>query len=192
MILCVLLICFRNSIFMYFFFFFFLMIRRPPRSTHCISSAASDVYKRQGINAEYMGGLVGEFALFMSALKQVASQQESLQQLSEYINMKENLIVLFKEILGKVVAEGSIDIGVNQIIEQALQEKDKEVTLANWQLAKAEIIEDVYQLLITNISSVILSTIRDNEEKLQIAPKLVNDLLYTCLLYTSPSPRDQA
>ena len=26
---------------------FFLMIRRPPRSTHCISSAASDVYKRQ-------------------------------------------------------------------------------------------------------------------------------------------------
>ena len=26
------------------------MIRRPPRSTHCISSAASDVYKRQPIN----------------------------------------------------------------------------------------------------------------------------------------------
>eukprot|EP00825_Cyclidium_porcatum_P052379 TRINITY_DN9906_c0_g1_i1.p1 TRINITY_DN9906_c0_g1~~TRINITY_DN9906_c0_g1_i1.p1 ORF type:complete len:389 (-),score=75.21 TRINITY_DN9906_c0_g1_i1:264-1430(-) len=34
------------------------MIRRPPRSTHCISSAASDVYKRQGINAEYMGAFV--------------------------------------------------------------------------------------------------------------------------------------
>eukprot|EP00825_Cyclidium_porcatum_P022992 TRINITY_DN25286_c0_g1_i1.p1 TRINITY_DN25286_c0_g1~~TRINITY_DN25286_c0_g1_i1.p1 ORF type:complete len:281 (-),score=67.03 TRINITY_DN25286_c0_g1_i1:106-948(-) len=31
----------------HFTFFFFLMIRRPPRSTHCISSAASDVYKRQ-------------------------------------------------------------------------------------------------------------------------------------------------
>eukprot|EP00825_Cyclidium_porcatum_P037753 TRINITY_DN4230_c0_g1_i1.p3 TRINITY_DN4230_c0_g1~~TRINITY_DN4230_c0_g1_i1.p3 ORF type:complete len:116 (-),score=11.24 TRINITY_DN4230_c0_g1_i1:178-525(-) len=31
----------------YLYFFFFLMIRRPPRSTHCISSAASDVYKRQ-------------------------------------------------------------------------------------------------------------------------------------------------
>ena len=28
------------------------MIRRPPRSTHCISSAASDVYKRQSrVNA---------------------------------------------------------------------------------------------------------------------------------------------
>src|SRR5665647_2588517 len=28
--------------------FFFLMIRRPPRSTPLYSSAASDVYKRQG------------------------------------------------------------------------------------------------------------------------------------------------
>ena len=26
------------------------MIRRPPRSTHCISSAASDVYKRQSVD----------------------------------------------------------------------------------------------------------------------------------------------
>eukprot|EP00825_Cyclidium_porcatum_P039873 TRINITY_DN4931_c0_g1_i3.p2 TRINITY_DN4931_c0_g1~~TRINITY_DN4931_c0_g1_i3.p2 ORF type:complete len:108 (+),score=20.38 TRINITY_DN4931_c0_g1_i3:120-443(+) len=26
------------------------MIRRPPRSTHCISSAASDVYKRQAVS----------------------------------------------------------------------------------------------------------------------------------------------
>eukprot|EP00656_Telonema_subtile_P019795 TRINITY_DN209_c0_g2_i1.p1 TRINITY_DN209_c0_g2~~TRINITY_DN209_c0_g2_i1.p1 ORF type:complete len:383 (-),score=84.81 TRINITY_DN209_c0_g2_i1:179-1327(-) len=31
------------------------MIRRPPRSTLSSSSAASDVYKRQGINAEYGG-----------------------------------------------------------------------------------------------------------------------------------------
>eukprot|EP00831_Metopus_contortus_P036513 TRINITY_DN28881_c0_g1_i1.p2 TRINITY_DN28881_c0_g1~~TRINITY_DN28881_c0_g1_i1.p2 ORF type:complete len:111 (+),score=28.45 TRINITY_DN28881_c0_g1_i1:69-401(+) len=30
--------------------FFFLMIRRPPRSTQGVSSAASDVYKRQDIN----------------------------------------------------------------------------------------------------------------------------------------------
>eukprot|EP00826_Nyctotherus_ovalis_P031189 TRINITY_DN248_c0_g2_i12.p1 TRINITY_DN248_c0_g2~~TRINITY_DN248_c0_g2_i12.p1 ORF type:complete len:174 (-),score=35.93 TRINITY_DN248_c0_g2_i12:387-851(-) len=29
------------------------MIRRPPRSTHCISSAASDVYKRQTLYALY-------------------------------------------------------------------------------------------------------------------------------------------
>ena len=34
-----------------FSFFFFLMIRRPPRSTLDRSSAASDVYKRQGFSA---------------------------------------------------------------------------------------------------------------------------------------------
>ena len=31
------------------------MIRRPPRSTHCISSAASDVYKRQSPDPELTG-----------------------------------------------------------------------------------------------------------------------------------------
>eukprot|EP00826_Nyctotherus_ovalis_P013201 TRINITY_DN1352_c0_g1_i3.p1 TRINITY_DN1352_c0_g1~~TRINITY_DN1352_c0_g1_i3.p1 ORF type:complete len:134 (-),score=4.48 TRINITY_DN1352_c0_g1_i3:291-671(-) len=30
------------------------MIRRPPRSTHCISSAASDVYKRQPHSLGYL------------------------------------------------------------------------------------------------------------------------------------------
>ena len=43
------------------FFFFFLMIRRPPRSTLDRSSAASDVYKRQGDGC----GLV-ELARFMA------------------------------------------------------------------------------------------------------------------------------
>eukprot|EP00825_Cyclidium_porcatum_P012008 TRINITY_DN16232_c0_g1_i1.p2 TRINITY_DN16232_c0_g1~~TRINITY_DN16232_c0_g1_i1.p2 ORF type:complete len:135 (+),score=31.50 TRINITY_DN16232_c0_g1_i1:145-549(+) len=30
------------------------MIRRPPRSTHCISSAASDVYKRQPFYSSFL------------------------------------------------------------------------------------------------------------------------------------------
>ena len=34
------------------FVFFFLMIRRPPRSTLDRSSAASDVYKRQGVSVD--------------------------------------------------------------------------------------------------------------------------------------------
>ena len=40
------------------------MIRRPPRSTHCISSAASDVYKRQvkksdiGKEIDYLGAKI--------------------------------------------------------------------------------------------------------------------------------------
>eukprot|EP00825_Cyclidium_porcatum_P024095 TRINITY_DN2662_c0_g1_i2.p1 TRINITY_DN2662_c0_g1~~TRINITY_DN2662_c0_g1_i2.p1 ORF type:complete len:135 (+),score=20.06 TRINITY_DN2662_c0_g1_i2:10-414(+) len=52
------------------FFFFFLMIRRPPRSTHCISSAASDVYKRQvstqstWVPVGWVGSSVGRAADF--------------------------------------------------------------------------------------------------------------------------------
>ena len=43
--------------------FFFLMIRRPPRSTLERSSAASDVYKRQGLGLEgSFGGFEGEAA----------------------------------------------------------------------------------------------------------------------------------
>ena len=38
------------------------MIRRPPRSTHCISSAASDVYKRQGLFRQ------SRFAFFLNFL----------------------------------------------------------------------------------------------------------------------------
>eukprot|EP00825_Cyclidium_porcatum_P035508 TRINITY_DN3724_c0_g1_i5.p4 TRINITY_DN3724_c0_g1~~TRINITY_DN3724_c0_g1_i5.p4 ORF type:complete len:132 (+),score=62.21 TRINITY_DN3724_c0_g1_i5:145-540(+) len=38
------------------------MIRRPPRSTHCISSAASDVYKRQYQRRVHGGFEVAEFA----------------------------------------------------------------------------------------------------------------------------------
>ena len=39
------------------------MIRRPPRSTHCISSAASDVYKRQFIYGLFIQGFL--FLLLM-------------------------------------------------------------------------------------------------------------------------------
>eukprot|EP00826_Nyctotherus_ovalis_P049309 TRINITY_DN5946_c0_g1_i11.p2 TRINITY_DN5946_c0_g1~~TRINITY_DN5946_c0_g1_i11.p2 ORF type:complete len:129 (+),score=18.81 TRINITY_DN5946_c0_g1_i11:23-388(+) len=45
------------------------MIRRPPRSTHCISSAASDVYKRQVYMAcSWCGCCVGLFFFADGAL----------------------------------------------------------------------------------------------------------------------------
>eukprot|EP00826_Nyctotherus_ovalis_P061160 TRINITY_DN8673_c0_g1_i3.p2 TRINITY_DN8673_c0_g1~~TRINITY_DN8673_c0_g1_i3.p2 ORF type:complete len:151 (+),score=42.20 TRINITY_DN8673_c0_g1_i3:22-453(+) len=48
------------------------MIRRPPRSTHCISSAASDVYKRQVLkNAQLneQSRKLGELSLQFEELK---------------------------------------------------------------------------------------------------------------------------
>ena len=43
--------------------FFFLMIRRPPRSTQSGSSAASDVYKRQGQELHSTTRMVHSYAL---------------------------------------------------------------------------------------------------------------------------------
>ena len=41
------------------FLFFFFVIRRPPRSAPLYSSAASDVYKRQGFEPGYGDRVVG-------------------------------------------------------------------------------------------------------------------------------------
>eukprot|EP00831_Metopus_contortus_P070712 TRINITY_DN6463_c0_g1_i2.p1 TRINITY_DN6463_c0_g1~~TRINITY_DN6463_c0_g1_i2.p1 ORF type:complete len:126 (-),score=43.58 TRINITY_DN6463_c0_g1_i2:74-451(-) len=70
----------------FFLFFFFLMIRRPPRSTQGVSSAASDVYKRQGI--DIMGDRVieGYTARVTKAHNQVCNlttQCENLKQETE-------------------------------------------------------------------------------------------------------------
>eukprot|EP00826_Nyctotherus_ovalis_P052257 TRINITY_DN6602_c0_g1_i13.p4 TRINITY_DN6602_c0_g1~~TRINITY_DN6602_c0_g1_i13.p4 ORF type:complete len:139 (-),score=52.73 TRINITY_DN6602_c0_g1_i13:1542-1937(-) len=43
------------------------MIRRPPRSTHCISSAASDVYKRQDVRI----GVCGMHIILKEMVKQL-------------------------------------------------------------------------------------------------------------------------
>eukprot|EP00826_Nyctotherus_ovalis_P012773 TRINITY_DN13401_c0_g1_i20.p2 TRINITY_DN13401_c0_g1~~TRINITY_DN13401_c0_g1_i20.p2 ORF type:complete len:111 (-),score=15.40 TRINITY_DN13401_c0_g1_i20:734-1042(-) len=43
------------------------MIRRPPRSTHCISSAASDVYKRQMWNSLSTGNFLNYTKAWESA-----------------------------------------------------------------------------------------------------------------------------
>ena len=45
------------------------MIRRPPRSTHCISSAASDVYKRQAEVAAALAATREELAQTQEALR---------------------------------------------------------------------------------------------------------------------------
>jgi len=45
------------------------MIRRPPRSTHCISSAASDVYKRQHQRSESFCHIYGGTPIAMTQLR---------------------------------------------------------------------------------------------------------------------------
>ena len=95
-----------------FFFFFFLMIRRQPRSTHCISSAASDVYKRQEVGykahveepvatVEEAGTTEEDLDEMEKALLGLASEAE------EEAEEEEDLDDVDKALLGLTEEEGS-------------------------------------------------------------------------------------
>eukprot|EP00826_Nyctotherus_ovalis_P054952 TRINITY_DN7256_c0_g1_i1.p1 TRINITY_DN7256_c0_g1~~TRINITY_DN7256_c0_g1_i1.p1 ORF type:complete len:175 (-),score=14.18 TRINITY_DN7256_c0_g1_i1:443-946(-) len=60
------------------------MIRRPPRSTHCISSAASDVYKRQVladiVNCLLIGNLKASIKAIEEYLKKVSGSEMGLKE----------------------------------------------------------------------------------------------------------------
>ena len=73
------------------------MIRRPPRSTHCISSAASDVYKRQDL-------ILRTLAINGKALEVNSSGLR--QELGKTLPGRE-VIERFKELGGKYVTVGS-------------------------------------------------------------------------------------
>eukprot|EP00825_Cyclidium_porcatum_P026976 TRINITY_DN28_c0_g1_i3.p1 TRINITY_DN28_c0_g1~~TRINITY_DN28_c0_g1_i3.p1 ORF type:complete len:503 (-),score=97.54 TRINITY_DN28_c0_g1_i3:8-1516(-) len=53
------------------------MIRRPPRSTHCISSAASDVYKRQVVSTQSTWG-INQF-LYIKYQKKISQTSTQIQ-----------------------------------------------------------------------------------------------------------------
>eukprot|EP00831_Metopus_contortus_P037919 TRINITY_DN29868_c0_g1_i1.p3 TRINITY_DN29868_c0_g1~~TRINITY_DN29868_c0_g1_i1.p3 ORF type:complete len:113 (-),score=28.07 TRINITY_DN29868_c0_g1_i1:84-422(-) len=62
-------------------FVFFSRIRRPPRSTQGVSSAASDVYKRQGLS---IGAYVRKLRM-EKALEFIESGQFSILQVALYV-----------------------------------------------------------------------------------------------------------
>src|SRR5665811_1025044 len=85
------------------------MIRRPPRSTRVRSSAASDVYKRQGLSlawatVEYLHAQVGARTLF-------ATHYHELTLLAEQLPGLKNLRVAVKETPKGIVFLHAIEPG---------------------------------------------------------------------------------
>eukprot|EP00825_Cyclidium_porcatum_P013092 TRINITY_DN16864_c0_g1_i1.p1 TRINITY_DN16864_c0_g1~~TRINITY_DN16864_c0_g1_i1.p1 ORF type:complete len:286 (+),score=67.19 TRINITY_DN16864_c0_g1_i1:102-959(+) len=63
------------------------MIRRPPRSTHCISSAASDVYKRQEYSKSKLRSTINQIQL-----KYIQNLENTINEVSQnYINLRNKL-----------------------------------------------------------------------------------------------------
>ena len=136
------------------------MIRRPPRSTHCISSAASDVYKRQVIichdsTLDRTTNRTGRYDDLTAAdLAGIdAGGWFSPRFVGEPLPTLSDLIDLMN------------DAGLNANIEIKPNETGKEATL--------RLIDGVIAQL----------------ERLRPDVKVIVSS-FSCLLYTSPSPRD--
>jgi len=113
------------------------MIRRPPRSTHCISSAASDVYKRQsqvlGVDAE-MRPVWQSFLDELSPYPTGMVNGNTVYYLAESINNKTENHGLFEPGDQPINLEGIVFPGENlaiggdarqlQIAQDSMQEMD--------------------------------------------------------------------
>ena len=98
-----------SSRFVFFCFFFFLMLRRPPRSTLERSSAASDVYKRQAVNAQ-RSQLLTVMADAVSECRTAADQAAELNETGQVglIRLAEIWSAIrAKEGMGGLVLEGT-------------------------------------------------------------------------------------
>eukprot|EP00657_Telonema_sp_P-1_P011605 TRINITY_DN6901_c0_g1_i1.p2 TRINITY_DN6901_c0_g1~~TRINITY_DN6901_c0_g1_i1.p2 ORF type:complete len:144 (+),score=60.87 TRINITY_DN6901_c0_g1_i1:83-514(+) len=134
------------------------MIRRPPRSTQSRSSAASDVYKRQGGGASDADGLVRQV---FSKLLQVP------------VNSPED----------NVFQLGGTSLTVARITSE-LRKVSPGLTLR--QVYANPTVAGVADMIREDFDSQHLKS----AEVTQVA-RLRHRIHRTCLLYTSPSPRDR-
>eukprot|EP00825_Cyclidium_porcatum_P011794 TRINITY_DN16091_c0_g1_i2.p2 TRINITY_DN16091_c0_g1~~TRINITY_DN16091_c0_g1_i2.p2 ORF type:complete len:225 (+),score=55.37 TRINITY_DN16091_c0_g1_i2:2-676(+) len=207
----------------------FLRIRGQKKSTHCISSAASDVYKRQGINAEYMGAMLNRWWTQKRELhKKVVERPKGIQRIQNITTLTEcekwrNSIL--KEINKKVTVIQNAGLGeqrireLNDEINQLLREKN------NWEHRILELGGPNYRQLTKKQQGLDflelpgfggykyfgaakdLPGVRELFQKEVPAPPkedlvsvyknldmeyYLGKKIWNCLLYTSPSPRDQA
>eukprot|EP00658_Telonema_sp_P-2_P056407 TRINITY_DN4485_c0_g2_i4.p1 TRINITY_DN4485_c0_g2~~TRINITY_DN4485_c0_g2_i4.p1 ORF type:complete len:182 (-),score=47.06 TRINITY_DN4485_c0_g2_i4:73-618(-) len=180
------------------------MIRRPPRSTLSSSSAASDVYKRQGINAEYGGdscfNMLRSVLLLLAGLALNAMArvpQECIDSCERLMNgMNKTCNALCDDTAGLMSQEcvASLSAWSSNHSLDATAASASSANVAKW-------------------SEVLVVTLEQVEKDPSQAEKLIMEVIlkgylkdfgsyakckavesahycYTCLLYTSPSPRD--
>eukprot|EP00826_Nyctotherus_ovalis_P005462 TRINITY_DN11234_c0_g1_i4.p1 TRINITY_DN11234_c0_g1~~TRINITY_DN11234_c0_g1_i4.p1 ORF type:complete len:596 (+),score=110.32 TRINITY_DN11234_c0_g1_i4:25-1788(+) len=102
------------------------MIRRPPRSTHCISSAASDVYKRQDI---YSVAKICGYLIAALESKNPRTKCESLLVINELVRIHGIKIIQSKDIkvLGRALTSSVIKAGVTEILYGIYTEKGEKI-----------------------------------------------------------------
>eukprot|EP00825_Cyclidium_porcatum_P022482 TRINITY_DN24754_c0_g1_i1.p1 TRINITY_DN24754_c0_g1~~TRINITY_DN24754_c0_g1_i1.p1 ORF type:complete len:198 (-),score=37.86 TRINITY_DN24754_c0_g1_i1:1-594(-) len=192
-------------------FFFFLMIRRPPRSTHCISSAASDVYKRQEkISAVEFNKLMQGYDNMYWQVWQAGYYLPELKQARNSLHTDYYLQLINKQILSVTRNELKEPIRmVKQVSSSLIYDEISKSTHMELGLDPLHLPpqECLLKLLWKVNSDHSLFKMSEEEVQEEEQPVLINkaflEQMYGqcnyqpsqskgCLLYTSTSPRDQA
>ena len=151
------------------------MIRRPPRSTQGVSSAASDVYKRQGWAFAFHLGLMTRLAAVSSGNIRMKSEEACLAVLAAWATV-------FRKVFQFPTLASAIApycVLVNEGRKGWLLRPEP---VRGWPISLAP-------------KSMAISLIRNNDpshpeiSRAQVAVSS-GGYMNTCLLYTSPSPRD--
>eukprot|EP00831_Metopus_contortus_P036250 TRINITY_DN28725_c0_g1_i1.p1 TRINITY_DN28725_c0_g1~~TRINITY_DN28725_c0_g1_i1.p1 ORF type:complete len:172 (+),score=34.45 TRINITY_DN28725_c0_g1_i1:131-646(+) len=161
------------------------MIRRPPRSTQGVSSAASDVYKRQQRRVHgylnFVGGLYGmgkeKKTRIAELIEKVGLQVEQHKRIGELSKGYRQRVGLAQALLHNpsvlILDEPTSGLDPNQIVEIrnliSSIGNEKTVLLSTHIMQEVEAICD--KIVIINRGKIVAYDT-------------------TCLLYTSPSPRD--
>eukprot|EP00657_Telonema_sp_P-1_P010234 TRINITY_DN456_c0_g2_i1.p1 TRINITY_DN456_c0_g2~~TRINITY_DN456_c0_g2_i1.p1 ORF type:complete len:172 (-),score=48.80 TRINITY_DN456_c0_g2_i1:70-585(-) len=161
------------------YFFFFLMIRRPPRSTQSRSSAASDVYKRQGDACATRSSPKGEaMTVFLIGDRQI----DRLGAAGVFLNFKIQSLTLGDGCQAGVLHGRNM----HEDIAGSIFGRDEPVSLVGLEKFHCTRWHDWNLSLLTkpkthSLRHLLLDTLSERH------PARTG----SCLLYTSPSPRDR-
>eukprot|EP00831_Metopus_contortus_P072198 TRINITY_DN65913_c0_g2_i1.p1 TRINITY_DN65913_c0_g2~~TRINITY_DN65913_c0_g2_i1.p1 ORF type:complete len:305 (+),score=75.38 TRINITY_DN65913_c0_g2_i1:108-1022(+) len=111
------------------------MIRRPPRSTQGVSSAASDVYKRQGINAEYMGKHTMTFEEYKTKISSPLLFENDLIDISyQFWESVEDRAKRLEELWKNVKSDKASDEASIEFMQKRMEDLVDKIRIARWKL----------------------------------------------------------
>jgi len=145
-----------------------------------------DSFGKEGNTVGLVGGIIGELWILLSTLNGLknADAEDPLAVLNTIEITKESIQKVVENVLGELVAEGKIEIGVTGEIEAQLQELDPELTLENIH-TKAEKATEARALLASSINSFVLNTLQSNAEELglnsEYLPLIVDSIISAVL-----------
>ena len=168
------------------------MIRRPPRSTHCISSAASDVYKRQ-VRTWSEGDEIARVKEVMVGVDARIEAAFSVEAAAKFRRWAAGVLLdVF----------GSSDDLADTIMTPQQRPKFRDASPSLTQFERFEHYDDLWEgedSRADELSEWIERKATLGDTDIDDAPAVLTrwvvaisiaELVHICLLYTSPSPRD--